>query len=62
MKICLIMDIMVWQTDIIIQEGAGGGKGAKNKIKVNTEAGNQLKYNHCMHVFILFKAKFQVQK
>ena len=56
------MDIMVWQTDIIIQEGAGGGKGAKNKIKVNTEAGNHLQYNHCMHVFILFQAKFQVQK
>ena len=50
MKICLIMDIMVWQTDIIIQEGAGGGKGAKNKIKVNTEDGNQLKYDYCIHV------------
>ena len=62
MRICSIMDIMVWQTDIIIQEGAGGGKGAKNKIKVNTEAGNHLQYNHCMHVFILFQAKFQVQK
>ena len=56
MKICLIMDILVCQTDIIIQEGAGGGNGAKNKMKQNTEAGNQLKYNYII-VFIVFKTK-----
>ena len=50
------MDILVCQTDIIIQEGAGGGNGAKNKMKQNTEAGNQLKYNYII-VFIVFKTK-----